>query len=146
MRIHYLQHVPFEEPGFFKEWSEAKDYQFTGTKFFEDDTLPALDDIDWLIIMGGPMSIYDEIIYPWLTKEKAYVKAAIEKGKTVIGVCLGAQIIADVLGASVYKNNYKEIGWFPVKKIISEEKNIFSDLPEEFLAFHWHGETFDLPG
>jgi GMP synthase-like glutamine amidotransferase len=146
MRIHYLQHVPFEEPGIIKDWAISKGYQFTGTKFFKDEELPALDEIDWLVIMGGPMSIYDEIIYTWLSKEKAFVKNAIEKGKTVIGICLGAQIIADVLGASVYKNNHKEIGWFPVKKIITGEKNIFSGLPEEFLAFHWHGETFDIPG
>ena len=146
MRIHYLQHVPFEGPGIIKNWIESKNYQLTNTKFFENDILPEVEEIDWLIIMGGPMSVKDEEEYAWLKKEKTFIKKAIKSEKIVIGICLGAQLIADVLGSKIYRNDNKEIGWFPVKKVHNNgEHDVFNNLPEEFLAFHWHGETFDMP-
>lgn len=146
MRIHYLQHVPFEGPGIIKNWVDTKNYLLTCTKFYESGILPDVNEIDWLIVMGGPMSVKDEDEYSWLIKEKTFIKKAIDSGKVVIGICLGAQLIADVLGAKIYRNDNKEIGWFPVKKVLNEAKpNLFSGLPEEFTAFHWHGETFDIP-
>jgi GMP synthase-like glutamine amidotransferase len=113
------------------------------TRFFEDPTLPALNDIDLLIIMGGPMSVHDELKFSWLRLEKQFIHAAIDAGVAVLGVCLGAQLIANALGARVYKNPQKEIGWFQIEGT-SKTTNTFC-FPEKATVFHWHGETFDLP-
>jgi GMP synthase (glutamine-hydrolysing) len=146
MKIHYFQHVPFEDLANIEPAVLQYDFNISKTAFFKDDTLPPVDDIDWLIILGGPMSVYEDKKYPWLVAEKIFIEEAIEKGKKVTGICLGAQLIADVLGAKVYKNTDKEIGWLPVT--LTEgglESNIFDGLPETFMVFHWHGDTFDLP-
>lgn len=143
-RIHYFQHVPFEGLGCIEAWANEKDYMLTATKFYEAVQLPRLENIDWLIIMGGPMSVHDKATHPWLQAEKAFIKQAIDAGKTVIGICLGAQAIAEVLGANVYPNTCKEIGWFDVTKT-KTESFLLQHLPQTFPVFHWHGETFDLP-
>jgi len=105
-----------------------------------------MDKIDCLIVLGGPMNIYDYEKHPWLYKEKEAIKEAIAKNKIVIGICLGAQLIADVLGAKIKQNNHKEIGWFKIKKNpASQSVKIADFLPDEALAFHWHGDTFDIP-
>lgn len=116
------------------------------TRFHEDDELPPHDDVDALVIMGGLMNVYDYELYPWLVREKDYIWGAIEKGKTVLGVCLGAQLIADVLGGLVRRNRHKEIGWHPVRMTEDAAGIPFLDvLPREFMGFHWHGDTFDIP-
>ena len=146
MRLHYLQHVPFEDLAKIKLWAEAKNHDISRTQLFNNKQLPKISDFDWLIVMGGPMNIYDEEKYPWLAKEKQFIKEAIASQKIVLGVCLGAQLIADALGGTVYKNNYKEIGWFPVSLTQEAKKSsIFNTLPDKFIAFHWHGDAFDLP-
>ena len=114
MRAHYLQHVPFEGLGSIDSWLQSIRAETTGTRLFEDPTLPAMDDLDLLIIMGGPMSVNDEADFPWLVAEKEFIRAAIEKDKAVIGICLGAQLIANAMGATVRPNKEKEIGWFPI--------------------------------
>ena len=96
--------------------------------------------------MGGPMSVDDEKEFHWLSKEKVFIKNAIEKGKTVIGICLGAQLVAQILGAKVYPNKQKEIGWFPIRLIESAKQHpLFNGLHSEIIVFHWHGDTFELP-
>lgn len=146
MRIHYLQHVPFENSANIEVWAKKNGHTVSVTKLYEGEVLPAIDQFQWLIIMGGPMNIYEEADFPWLREEKKFIAQAIESEKIVLGICLGAQLIADVLGGKVVKNNYKEIGWYPVYKT-SEAKGseFFSSLPDEFMAFHWHGDTFDIP-
>lgn len=144
MRAHYLQHVPFEGPGSIGPWLESAGYRVTVTKFYESTSLPHPDQIDLLIVMGGPMSVNDEERFPWLRLEKQYIKQTIKSGKAVLGICLGAQLIASALGESVYPNRRKEIGWFPVQGIPSEDDRIFR-FPPLIEVFHWHGETFDLP-
>ena len=146
LNIHYFTHVPFEGLAYIEEWALGKGHKLSLTEFYKSADLPDLNEIDWLIIMGGPMSVNEEINYPWLREEKRFIKEAINKGKIVIGICLGAQLMADVLGAKVYKNKYKEIGWFPVRFTQAAKKQyLFSSLPDELMVFHWHGETFDLP-
>ncbi len=144
MRAHCFQHVPFEGVGSIALWLQEHDYELTHTRFFEPTSLPQHDEIDFLIIMGGPMSVNDEQTYPWLIVEKAFVRQAIARGIPVLGVCLGAQVIASVLGASVYPNLVKEIGWFPIYSVASNTEPVFS-FPASETVFHWHGETFDLP-
>ncbi|MCS6925865.1 MAG: type 1 glutamine amidotransferase [Candidatus Binatia bacterium] len=143
MRVHYLQHVPFEGLGYIAPWLQARGYEITGTRFFASATLPEVHDLDLLIIMGGPMSANDEEL-PWLRPEKLFIRRCIEAGKAVLGICLGAQLIASALGARVYRNPEKEIGWFPVHGVSSHGRSLFR-VPPLFTAFHWHGDTFDLP-
>jgi GMP synthase-like glutamine amidotransferase len=146
VNIHYFMHVPFEGLAYIGDWANEKGHKLSVTKFFENFSLPDIKKIDWLIIMGGPMSINEEGKHPWLKVEKDFIVRAIENNKVVIGICLGAQLVADVLGAKVYKNNFNEIGWFPVRITNAAKQNkLFSHLPDELEVFHWHGETFDLP-
>src|SRR6187402_2684975 len=114
MRIHSLQHVPFEDIGSMASDFRARGYSLSSTHWYRGDAVPAVGDFDALVVMGGPLGIYDEAIYPWLAEEKTLIKDAIATGKIVLGICLGAQLIADVLGAKVTRNAYKEIGWLPL--------------------------------
>ncbi|HWI54648.1 MAG TPA: type 1 glutamine amidotransferase [Desulfobacteria bacterium] len=145
MRIHYLQHVPFEDLANISVWAEEKGHSVSATKLFSNEALPSMEQFEWLIVMGGPMNIYEEEDYKWLAAEKAFIKEAIQAGKIVLGICLGAQLIADVLGGKVTSNEYKEIGWFPVTKLKEAANSLLGPLPEEFMAFHWHGDTFKTP-
>lgn len=146
LSIHTLMHVPFEGLGCMEQWISKNNHTTSYTRFYEDYHLPNPDEIDWLIVMGGPMGVYDEAVYPWLAEEKAFIKQAIEKGKTVIGICLGSQLIAEVLGAKVYPNKQKEIGWFDLH-LTEDGKNLefLKGFEEKFPVFHWHGDTYDLP-
>jgi len=145
MKIHYLQHVPFEDPGAILSWGMRNVHDFTCTRLFQKDPLPASHDYDLLLVMGGPMSVHDEREYQWLTAEKKFIHDAINADKKVIGICLGAQLIADVLGAGVQKNRVPEIGWFTVERTEFSGDSPFTALPYSFMAFHWHGETFEIP-
>ncbi len=145
MRAHYFQHEAFEDTAAIGTWLQDHGFEITGTRFFESDALPAVEDIDWLVIMGGAMSVNDEARLPWLVREKEFVRQCIAAQKVVVGVCLGAQMIASALGAAVYRNSGKEIGWFPVEKSGQSGSLLFQDFPERLHVFHWHGETFDLP-
>lgn len=143
MRIHVFQHVPFEDLGSIRGWLNDRGAEIRYTRFFADDPLPVLEEIDMLIVMGGPMSVNDELDLPWLRAEKQAMRDAIDMEVPVLGLCLGAQLIANALGARVYPNPMKEIGWFPIQGI-REAEPTFS-FPSESTVFHWHGETFDLP-
>jgi len=146
LRIHCFQHVDYEDLGCIYDWCKAKGYTISYTKFFESVRLPQPDDYDWLIVMGGPMGVYETEKYDWLTDEKKAIQAAILKNKTVIGICLGAQLIADALGAKVYKNPEKEIGWFDISFTGQALKYLSPETTDANLnVFHWHGDTFELP-
>lgn len=146
MKINYLQHVPFEDVAYIENWAKKNGVHLDRTKLYQDDPYPSLSDFDVLIIMGGPMGVYDEQKYAWLKTEKAYILKAIENNKIVVGICLGAQLIAMALGANVYPNPHKEIGWFPVHKTLQAYNTAIGKiLPDSFMAFHWHGDTFDIP-
>ncbi len=144
MRAHYFQHVPFEGLGSIEPGLKKSGFEITGTRFFESAELPEINEIDLLIVMGGPMSVNDEDQFPWLAAEKKFINEAIHSGKPVLGICLGAQLIANALGARVYPNKVKEIGWFPIYGIAANDRSCFS-FPPKVDAFHWHGATFDLP-
>jgi GMP synthase-like glutamine amidotransferase len=144
MRAHYLQHVPFEGLGSIEPWLKRSGYEISHTPFFESARLPDIKEIGLLIVMGGPMSVNDESRFPWLRKEKQFIRLAMEQRKPILGVCLGAQLIANAMGARVYRNQFKEIGWFPVQGVPLHDSSVFS-FPPSVNVFHWHGETFDLP-
>jgi GMP synthase-like glutamine amidotransferase len=144
VRAHYLQHVPFEGPGSILPWLSRRGADVTSTPFFVDACLPDPADVDFLIVMGGPMSANDEADLPWLAQEKQFIRETIVAGRPVLGICLGAQLIASALGARVYQNPLKEIGWFEIDRSgVAEPGEVI--LPDRALVFHWHGETFDLP-
>ncbi len=143
MNIHILQHVSFEGPGMIRDWANAREYQLSYTFLFEQDIVyPDMTGFDMLIIMGGPMGVYEETQWPWMNAEKAFIKKAVEAGKKVLGICLGAQLLAAALGAGVYPNECNEIGFFPVSV---NDDVVMNHLPKEWMVFHWHGDTFDLP-
>jgi GMP synthase (glutamine-hydrolysing) len=146
LHIHYLQHVPFEGPGFIESWALMRGHRLTATHLYAGHRLPATDELDWLFILGGPMNVYEESRFPWLAREKRFIGEALREGKVVIGVCLGAQLLACVLGAKVTRNPCVEIGWYPVEKTSQALQSSLSGfLPDSFPAFHWHGDTFELP-
>lgn len=146
MRIHTIEHVPFEGPGAIAQYAAARGHALTRTRIFLGDPLPAIEEVDLLVIMGGPMSVHDEERLDWLRTEKRYLGQAVEAGTRLLGVCLGAQLLAEVLGGHVTPNHAREIGWFPVR-LTPEGANspLFSGIGPEFPAFHWHGETFTIP-
>ncbi|MDA1044762.1 MAG: amidotransferase, partial [Verrucomicrobia bacterium] len=116
IRIRALLHVPFEGPGHFAQWAEDRGHRLSTTRLYAGDDIPRPEDYDWLLVMGGPMSVYDDAEHIWLGAEKTAIRDALDADKYVLGVCLGAQLIACVLGARVQANDDKEIGWFPVTK------------------------------
>lgn len=146
MRIHWLQHVAFEGLGSIGEWATGNGVRVTGSRMFAGDELPPLAAFDLLVVMGGPMSVNDALIYPWLAGEQRFLRRAMDAGKMVLGICLGAQLIAGAAGARVYPNACKEIGWFPVERTAAARLNpVGQVLADRAEVFHWHGETFDLP-
>lgn len=145
MRVHYLQHVPFEGLGSIEPWLINHGHEISSTRLWESPALPSIDSFDVLIIMGGPMGVYDDHLYRWLADEKNLIHAAIQADKKIIGICLGAQLLACVLGATVFTNKHKEIGWFPVAFDPSFKEWLGHDVPGNMTAFHWHGDKFDNP-
>ena len=145
-KLHYFQHVPFENLGIIEDWALGNGFDISTTQFYRDQTISMPDHTDWLVVMGGPMGVYDDVDCPWLSSEKQAILQAVEDGKVVVGICLGAQLIADVLGAGIRANAYKEIGWFPVylhNRIL--DHTVADALSPQWDAFHWHGDTFDIP-
>jgi GMP synthase-like glutamine amidotransferase len=146
MRVHVIQHVAFEGPGAIGEWARERGHSVAVTEQFSGGRLPGINEFDFLVLMGGPMSANDDAHFAWLAPEKKLIGEAVRRQKAILGVCLGAQLIASVLGARVYKNQHKEIGWFPVRLVPEAAgSRLFSGLPAVMTVLHWHGETFDLP-
>lgn len=146
MRIHVLQHVPFEPPGSIEAWAKRTWHALAITHPYRGEPLPMAQDADLLVVLGGPMSVHDEAKFPWLVDEKRLIERTIAAGRRVLGICLGAQLIAQALGARVHANGDKEIGWFAVEATAAARTAaVFQDFPRRLLAFHWHGETFDIP-
>ncbi len=146
MHLLWLQHVPFEDLGYIAAWLDSRQISCSVTKLYENSALPELSSIDGLIIMGGPMGVYDEAQYPWLVNEKRFIRECIDAGKPVLGICLGAQLIATVLGAKVAPNPHKEIGWFGISKVVKNNTHPLAQfLPDNETVFHWHGDQFEIP-
>lgn len=143
MKVHVLKHAPFEGLGNISEWLIERKAEITFTNFYENTLLPELTGIDLIIALGGPLSVNDEEMNPWLKTEKLFLKNAIKEGISVLGVCLGSQLIANALGEKVYKNSEKEIGWFQIESTGFAVSAL--QFPKNIKVFQWHGETFNLP-
>ncbi len=139
MHIVCLQHVPFEGPGAVADWAQARGHVLRPLRLYAGEPLYRIEQADLLLVMGGPMGVHDETRHPWLKSEKTAIRAALDAGRQVIGFCLGAQLLADVLGAAVTRNPEPEVGWFPVRP----ESPRYFEQPLRML--HWHGDTFALP-
>jgi len=143
--FHIIQHVPFEGPGVILSWAEKQHYTVNYTRVWLGESFPAPEAFEWLVIMGGPMSVNEEAAYPWLAEEKKLIVEAVGAGKKVLGICLGAQAMAAALGAEIVPNAQKEIGWYPIHAVENEKELPISWLLDGLTAFHWHGETFGIP-
>jgi GMP synthase-like glutamine amidotransferase len=146
MIIHCLTHVPFEDAANIQVWADRHGHTLRYTHLYKHDPLPAMADFDLLAVMGGPMNVYEYDAYPWLKMEKHFIRRSIDAGKKVLGVCLGGQLIADTLGGKVTKNKLPEIGWHTITLTQEGRKlSLFDRFEDEFMVFHWHGDTFALP-
>jgi GMP synthase (glutamine-hydrolysing) len=147
MNLHWLQHAPFEDLGAIEYWCRQNNIQTTQHRVYQWDihtlNFPDLTQVDGLIIMGGPMNVDEHTEYPWLVAEKAFIAAAIAANKPILGICLGAQLIAASQGAKITRNPHTEIGWFAIEK--TKAHPIITTWAEKITTFHWHGDTFALP-
>ncbi len=146
MRIHCLQHAPYDGPAFLPAWAAKVGHVLTPVLVPAGEPLPAAGDFDALIVMGGPMSLSQKAAHPWIGTERRLVEQTMAADKPILGICLGAQLMAQILGAAVAPGPHPEIGWFPVQ-ITQEARNSWLDgaLPERFRSFFWHEETFGIP-
>ncbi len=146
MNIHIIRHVDFENEGAVRQWAQERGHKIKRTMLQKGESLPDPDSPDCLFVMGGPMNVYEEMEYPFLKNEKRFLKELVRRKTRVIGICLGAQLLADVLGAKVIKNREKEIGWFDVGLMEEAKKTrLMEGIPARFKAFHWHGDAFTIP-
>ena len=146
MKIHWLQHAEHEDLGSIAPWLALHGHTAAATRLQRGEALPGAHDYDWLIVLGGPMNVDEHEAFPWLAAEKTFIAEAIAAGKTVLGICLGAQLIARALGAKVTRNAHSEVGWHPVRlSRAGEASAAFAGFPQVFTPFHWHGDTFALP-
>ncbi len=152
LRVHYFSHIKDEGLGSPEAWLRGQQAIVTMTPFFawqaQDPlpVLPELDTVDLLIIMGGAMSVNQMQEYPWLITEKAWISDFILSGKPVVGLCLGAQLIACSLGAGVTRNPVKEIGWWQIEAVpVSSGKQEIFAFPDRLVPLSWHEDAFALP-
>lgn len=146
MNVHYLIHSPGEGLGAMEAWFVARGHRLSRTRLYAGERLPDVRRLDWLVIMGGPMGVYEEQAHPWLREEKGFIRRALERDLPVLGVCLGAQLLAEALGGTVSPHRHREIGWFPVT--LTEQgaaHPLFAGLPRRFTPLHWHGDSFSIP-
>lgn len=146
MDVHVCQHVPHEGPGAIADWADARGHDLRIVRLDRGEELPDPDDVSLLVVMGGPMGVYDTDEFPFLAEERGLIRTVHEEAP-VLGVCLGAQQLAAALGAPVGPHGDAEIGWFPVE---ATEDGVAPESPlaalgETYEPLHWHGDSFALP-
>lgn len=147
MRLHLLEHDPIDlSETNMTSWAKAKGYPVAQTYVCNNEKLPALDDFDWLMIMGGSPHAWEEDVNPWLPAEKEFIARVLDAGKIILGVCFGAQLLAEALGGKLFPNDRKEIGWYEVTLTPAGQNSfLFRNIPKRFTTFHWHSDHFSLP-
>ncbi len=146
LHIHVLQHVKFEGPAAIADWITTRGHHLTTTRLYAEATFPSPDAFDWLIVMGGPVTVHDHDNHPWLLNEYQFIRDAIRAHKYILGICLGAQLIAHTLRAKVIKNHTKEIGWFSIDiDPTIKRTSLVNIFPDKLMVFHWHSDMFAIP-
>lgn len=144
-----IQHHASEDLGTFEPILVATGLSVCSIRVFAGEKVPAQikDDDDGLIVLGGSFGVYESEKHPFLRDEIRLIESALREDKPVLGICLGSQMLASALGAKVYKSGRQEIGWHSVALSEAGKSDaLFGDAGNEFTAFHWHGDAFDLPG
>lgn len=144
-KVRIFQHARGEGPGFLGDLVDRSGVARETIRVHEGAAIaPLADDDSGLVFMGGPMSANDPL--PWIAQELELIRRALARSLPVVGICLGAQLVARAAGGIVHASGVPEIGWFPVRREGGAAGHAWLDpLPREFEAFHWHGETFTLP-
>jgi GMP synthase (glutamine-hydrolysing) len=145
--VYVLQHIAIETPGTIELALQVHSISTRVIRSFAGESVPAeMGNAAGLVVMGGPMSVYEQDQYPFLRAELRLIERALAAHKPVLGVCLGSQLIASALGASVEKGQRKEIGWHPVTLTAEASTDaLWQAVPSSFMGYHWHGDTFSLP-
>ncbi len=141
MKVLAIQHSPIEPLGLIEDYLTEKNVEYEYVRVFETNEID-VKNATHVVILGGPMGAYEDEKYGYLKQEKEMIRESLKSGRAVLGICLGAQLIAAALGKRVYPFK-TELGWYEVKKI--GEHTVFSGLPERLKVFQWHNDTFDLP-
>ena len=146
MRLLINKHDPERYATFIEDWANKKNYEYRICEAFKEERYPSATEFDWLIVLGGSQHAWEEDIHPWLAKEKRFISDVIYKNKIVLGICFGAQLIAEAFGGEVFTNKYPEIGWHEILLNSSGKQSfLFQNIPEKFISFHWHHDHFTLP-
>jgi GMP synthase-like glutamine amidotransferase len=147
MRLQLIEHDPEDfSRSNISLWAAGKGYQMKHTYVCNGEELPPLNTFDWLMVMGGSQHAWDEHANPWLRKEKLFLSEVLKTNMPVLGICFGAQLLAEALGGRVFPNLHKEIGWYEVTlNRQGRESFLFQNIPSAFVTFHWHGDHFSLP-
>ncbi|HXX33644.1 MAG TPA: type 1 glutamine amidotransferase [Thermodesulfobacteriota bacterium] len=141
-----VKHIDVEGPGLIESCLNQGKIPYQILNLEPRVRFPKLEDITHIVLLGGPMNVYEEDRYPFLKDEDLFIKEAIQRGKAILGICLGAQLIAKALGAKVFKAPVKEIGWYDVSLTkVGLQDPLFSCLPKTFPVFQWHEDTFEIP-
>ncbi len=147
MRIQLIEHDPedFSRTNI-TLWATEKKHQLKQVFICNGDPLPAMNSFDWLMVMGGSPHAWDIATYPWIKTEKEFLRQALAANKVVVGICFGAQLLAEALGGHIFPAKHKEIGWHEVG-LNSEGRAsfLFNQVPAAFTTFHWHSDHFSLP-
>lgn len=142
-----IKHIDIEGPGSIEKFLSNTAQSIKVIDLSAGQKLPAnLKGIEAVISLGGPMNVYEEDKYPFLKEEDKFLKEAVKEEIPVLGICLGAQLLAKASGAKVKKSDYKEVGWYRVELTEEGKKDpLFKNVPEELCVFQWHEDTFDVP-
>ena len=142
-----LQHIDCEDLGTIEQAMIHRGISYRYVRLFDGDPLPEdIKNYSGLIILGGPMNVYEEDVYPYLKGEDILIKEAVKRRIPVLGICLGGQLIAKATGAKVNKGTKKEIGWYDLLLTPGGKADkVFKNFPERLTVFQWHGDTFDIP-
>ena len=156
MSVLICKNIETEGPGTIEDYLRLKELPYTVVELSKGEEIPVTNDFDTLVIMGGPMSANEGEKYPYIKEEEMLVRDFVKKDRKILGICLGAQIIARAIGSRVYRGHEEEIGWYDIELTGEGLRDrlleklalhpVVRDFWKRFKVFHWHGETFDIPG
>lgn len=144
MRTLIFQHTAEETAGTLQNWLTERKQPHQIFKGFNGDKLPSAENFDFLVVLGGPMNIDEENKFPFLRDEKKFLESWLKTQKPMLGICLGGQMLAQVLGAKVMRHKHREIGFHEVQKT-AEKHRFLEEWPEKLHVFQWHEDHFELP-